>query len=119
MDPFVVLRHNLPNHRDREDHWDLMLRHGDTLWTWAIDQLPCPSCVCEGIRLPDHDLKYLSYEGPVRRGGGTVKRVIAGRYRWLTFNPSAASTAQLIDGDRIWTMKIDSLIAERCQFRFE
>jgi len=61
------------------DHYDLMIEAGETLATWrfadppggAAGPLPCE-------RIADHRRAYLTYEGPVSGGRGTVRIVDRG-----------------------------------------
>jgi len=96
---FVVLEHTQPNKQvpfarrrylqmmaDAEDkaknegrptgqdvHYDLMLESEDGLLTWAMGCLPAVQKNCGAIRLPLHRELYLTHEGPVSDGRGTVK----------------------------------------------
>lgn len=83
MPRFVVLRHEMPAAAHRGSHFDLMLQHGDVLWTWAFDQLPAPALPVSGERLADHRLAYLDYEGDVSGDRGSVTRMDAGEYELL------------------------------------
>jgi hypothetical protein len=71
---FVVLEHDWDG-----VHYDLMLERDQVLKTWRLGALPS-EVEQEALELPDHRLEYLSYEGPVSRGRGTVRRVAAGVY---------------------------------------
>lgn len=58
-----------------------MLEHGEGLLTWqlpcrpdSLDRLPMPA-----RRIADHRKAYLTYEGPVSKNRGAVRRVDAGR----------------------------------------
>ena len=73
---FVILHHM----QNDGEHWDLMLEHAGILWTWQLerepttrDALPMPA-----RRIEDHRLAYLSYEGPISRGRGSVRRIDSG-----------------------------------------
>ena len=119
MDQFVVLFHKMPNDSHRNDHWDLMLKHDHVLWTWALDELPSQQVHCTGVRLPDHDLKYLQYEGPVSGDRGQVKRVISGQYHWLSTDLKNICAAELLFADQKLRMTIETRSAEHCLFSFE
>jgi cupin 2 domain-containing protein len=74
---YVVLRHD----GVADPHFDLMFETspGSPLATWRSPDWP----VRDGAPLthvPDHRADYLTYEGPVSRGRGTVRRVAAGRH---------------------------------------
>jgi bifunctional non-homologous end joining protein LigD len=68
-------------------HWDLMLESGNTLLTWRLDKGPAeingPS---EALKIFDHPLKFLTYEGPVNKGKGRVKIADAGTYEIMHEN---------------------------------
>jgi hypothetical protein len=68
-----------------------MLEAGETLQTWALNELPHDWQNIEGLKcaasnsvpadqLADHRLAYLDYEGPVRGDRGTVTRIDEGTY---------------------------------------
>ena len=85
MPRFVVLRHVMPDSSPRGTHFDLMFEMGESLATWACEQLPPPSPVA-ACRLSDHRLAYLTYEGPISGGRGSVERVDSGTYEPLETN---------------------------------
>lgn len=78
MPKFVILTHDHPHL-----HWDLMLEMDGGLWTWRLelepDRFNCEAGI-NAIRLPDHRLQYLDYEGPVSGNRGTVTRWDQGDY---------------------------------------
>jgi len=80
---FVILEH--VGHGPA--HFDLMLEQdGAALATWQLDRVPgdLPAGgMMSARRLADHRREYLSYEGPVSRGRGRVRRVEAGTYELL------------------------------------
>jgi hypothetical protein len=67
---FVVQEHSSAE----GTHWDLMLEMGDVLWTWRLDTPPAEikDELITAQRIPDHALRFLSYEGPVQNGTGQV-----------------------------------------------
>ena len=78
---FVLLHHSLADGK----HWDLMLEHDDALATWQLPRpprtpadLPMPA-----RRLGDHRKAYLTYQGPISRGRGRVRRVDEGHLRTI------------------------------------
>lgn len=93
---FVLLRHQCPSDSDMPSHWDFMLEREEALWTWQLYELPqswrnalgqiVPDTeeqtagVVLAIRVADHRLAYLDYEGPVSRNRGVVTRCDAGTY---------------------------------------
>ena len=94
MPRFVLLFHDCPPTFGKPSHWDLMLERGGALMTWNLTSLPPPwrqsferadagdeLLVLGAMRLPDHRLAYLDYEGPVGGDRGSVSRHDAGNYR--------------------------------------
>jgi len=93
MPRFVLLRHECPIGYEKPSHWDLMLEANELLQTWELRQLPAawvhalgdatdlPACASVlAIRLADHRLAYLDYEGPISGNRGTVRRCDGGTY---------------------------------------
>lgn len=78
---FVIQKHT----RDDEVHWDLMLEAGDCLQTWRLEKNPgeIVNQSVEAVRIFDHPLKFLTYEGLVNEGHGTVQIADAGTYEIL------------------------------------
>jgi hypothetical protein len=75
---FVILEHR----KNRQVHWDFMAEKGGTLETWRLDLSPdkLSGCNCNAVKILDHPLRFLSYEGPVNQGEGMVKSVESGTY---------------------------------------
>jgi hypothetical protein len=82
MPRFVILEHTWNG-----VHWDLMLESGGRLRTWAIDAPIAFEVDLPARDLADHRMAYLDYEGPVSRNRGSVRRVDAGEYNVLTWEP--------------------------------
>jgi hypothetical protein len=76
MPRFVLLEHDHPY-----PHFDLMLEAGPVLWTWRLAALPSENPV-EATRVADHRLVYLTYEGPISGGRGSVRRQEEGEFTW-------------------------------------
>ncbi len=76
---FVIQKHT----RGLDVHWDLMLESGDCLQTWRLDKGPGQilNSAAEAIKIIDHRLKFLTYEGPVNNGEGNVQIAEAGTYQ--------------------------------------
>ena len=71
---FVLLHHTgAPD----GDHYDLMLERDGALATW---RLASADVTGPAVRIDDHRLAYLDYEGPVSDGRGEVRRIEAGTY---------------------------------------
>ena len=75
---FVIQEHR----RGDDVHWDLMLEAGDVLLTWRLDIPPAQITVHPGeaVRISDHPLRFLTYQGPVQKGTGNVKIADSGVY---------------------------------------
>jgi len=71
MNRFVIHKHTQGN----EVHWDLMIEAGDTLKTWRLDAPPekLATQKTKATSIFDHDKKFLTYQGPVNNGKGTVE----------------------------------------------
>jgi hypothetical protein len=89
MPRFVLLEHDHPY-----PHFDLMLEGDQVLWTWRLAALPSEVPV-EATRVADHRLIYLTYEGPVSGGRGSVRRVDHGEFTWRTSDPDRLSVILL------------------------
>ncbi len=63
-------------------HWDLMLESDNCLQTWRLDKNPAEvaSHSIEAVKIFDHPLKFLTYEGPVNQGKGRVQIADVGTY---------------------------------------
>lgn len=79
MPKFVILEHE---RKGEETHWDLMLEVGDALKTFRLDSPPesITERVAAATPIFDHERRFLTYEGPVNQGKGSVRRVDVGRY---------------------------------------
>ena len=80
MPRYVVLYHECPSESPRPSHWDLMLERAADLETWAIPSPPDMPEPMVATSLERHRTEYLTYEGPVSGGRGTVARWDAGTY---------------------------------------
>jgi len=82
MGLWVLLRHDLP---DGSWHHDWMMERdvseADFLLTFRLNPEVVwpPSSGFSATRIGDHRREYLTYEGPVSRGRGHVRRVSRGR----------------------------------------
>jgi DNA polymerase Ligase (LigD) len=96
---FVILLHETPPAYPRKTHFDLMLEHGDALWTWALDRLPEAGQSVPAERLLDHRLAYLDYEGEVAGSRGQVCRIDAGDFDVVAESESRLVVA--LRGDKL------------------
>jgi len=76
---FVIQKHT----RAKDVHWDLMLQIGDNLQTYRLEEAPQKVLhhAVNATRILDHPLKFLTYQGPVNKGQGTVQIAEAGIYQ--------------------------------------
>lgn len=81
---FVIHKHT----RGNETHWDLMIEEADCLKTWRLDNPPekLTSGKTKATPIFDHDKKFLTYQGPVNNGTGSVEQVDEGICEILTNN---------------------------------
>ncbi len=103
---FVLLRHECPAEFAKSSHWDFMLEADGVLMTWELRRLPsswlaalqqravsspttAPALqqravssptTAPAIRLADHRLAYLDYEGPLSGDRGSVRCVDRGTF---------------------------------------
>lgn len=77
---FVIQKHAAP---DTPVHWDLMLEAGGVLQTYRIPLPPQEllKTATTAVRILDHPLKFLTYEGKLSRNKGTVQIADAGTYQ--------------------------------------
>jgi len=78
---FVIQKHT----RGKDIHWDLMLELGGVLQTYRLDKPPSKVLrhTVNATKIFDHPLKFLTYQGPVNKGKGTVRMTEAGTYQIL------------------------------------
>lgn len=76
---FVIQKHV----RQGDVHWDFMLEHDNCLQTWRIDTAPdkLADDAVNAQKIFDHPLRFLTYEGPVNEGKGTVHIADSGTYQ--------------------------------------
>ncbi len=75
---FVVQQHSSGS----DVHWDFMLQIGNALQTYRLDKAPQEliRCPAGAVKIFDHPLKFLTYEGPVKKGRGSVRIADSGSY---------------------------------------
>ena len=83
---FVIQEHTTPS----GVHWDLMLEHEGTLWTWRLEVRPeeIGKETVSAERIFDHAIRFLRYEGPVQNRTGQVEIADKGKLRWETLTSS-------------------------------
>jgi bifunctional non-homologous end joining protein LigD len=79
---FVVQRHQKGS---EPVHWDLMLENGTILETYRLAEPPekLGKEAVEAVKIFDHPLKFLSYQGSVNKGKGRVEIADCGTYRLI------------------------------------
>ena len=89
---FVIQQHSSGS----DVHWDFMLETcheqaqrvegvGDILQTYRLDKAPqeIARTAANAVKIFDHPLKFLTYEGPVNKGRGSVHIADSGTYKML------------------------------------
>ncbi len=81
---FVIQKHTTAN----DVHWDLMLEKDATLQTYRLELPPekLANQSSTAIKIFDHQLKFLTYQGSVNQGQGSVQIADAGTYRLISDN---------------------------------
>lgn len=76
---FVIQEHT----RGKNLHWDFMFELGDTLQTYRLEKAPNNVLynAINATRIFNHPLKFLTYEGPVNKGKGSIRIAEAGTYQ--------------------------------------
>ena len=76
---FVIQEHK----KEGDVHWDLMLESDGFLETYRLDVPPeeISSRPANAQKISDHPIKFLTYEGSVNKGKGSVKIAETGTYR--------------------------------------
>ncbi|MHC4720670.1 MAG: DNA polymerase ligase N-terminal domain-containing protein [Planctomycetota bacterium] len=81
---FVIQKHSKAD----DVHWDLMLEAGQVLETYRL-ALPPEQLLKQttaAVKISDHSLKFLTYQGTVNKGAGTVEIAETGTYQILSEN---------------------------------
>jgi hypothetical protein len=78
MSRFVLLDHDHP-----QPHVDFMLEVAGVLWTWRFDEMPTSEIPVVAVRIGDHRIEYLDYEGSVSGNRGRVIRLDRGEFVWV------------------------------------
>jgi len=68
---FVVQEHTTPD----DVHWDLMLEQEGSLLTFRLPVPPAQAASARttATKIPNHPLRFLTYEGPVQNNTGRVR----------------------------------------------
>ncbi len=111
MCEFVILFHQMPELAERKDHWDLMIQYHDSLITWALDSAPVAGADITAVRLADHRLEYLKFQGPLSAGRGEVTQVAKGNCKWLD-HTKTGKMIQLFGPDFVWRVTVTELTGQ-------
>jgi bifunctional non-homologous end joining protein LigD len=78
---FVIQEHARPD----GVHWDLMLESAQILQTYRLDIPPGDMLTTKAtaVRIFDHPLRFLTYQGSVDQGKGSVRIAESGTYQVL------------------------------------
>src|SRR4030042_5540467 len=78
---FVIQQHSSGS----DVHWDFMLEIKNALRTYRLDKAPqqLTQTSANAVKIFDHPLKFLTYEGPVNKGRGSVRIADSGTYEIL------------------------------------
>ena len=70
---FVIQKHT----QGKNIHWDFMLESGEALQTYRLDKAPEEVLhqTANAVRIFNHPLKFLTYQGPVNKGRGSEVEV--------------------------------------------
>lgn len=90
---FVIQAHD----REGDPHFDIMLERDGRLRTWSAPRPP-EEGVQQARSLPDHRMEYLTYEGEISGGRGSVRIWDRGTYRAETWE--ADRVVADLSGDR-------------------
>jgi hypothetical protein len=76
---FVIQQHS----SGPDVHWDFMLETADSLQTYRLDKAPSEALhrAVNATKIFDHPLKFLTYQGPVNKGQGSVRIIETGTYK--------------------------------------
>ena len=93
---FAISRHT--GAPDGKDHFDLFLERGGTLKSWRLRDADFgePAAASEA---PDHDMKYLSYEGKLSGSKGSVAIIETGTWIEDSWTPQGIQAA--LSGKRL------------------
>jgi hypothetical protein len=100
MPRFALLLHALP---DGAAHYDLLLERDGGLAAWRLPAplRDLPPGGADAVQLKDHRVHYLTYEGDIGGGRGSVRRVDEGTYEaaaWDGGRVEAAVTGRVAAG---------------------
>lgn len=130
---YALLWHDCPADYRDGPHWDLMLERPvvdqeHRLATWSLLALPAAWAEKLAVsgpdgeepliatELPDHRAAYLSYEGKIAGGRGTVTRLAGGAIEW-TESQTDQVALRLIDGPLAGSLTLTRVAGESWHLR--
>jgi hypothetical protein len=80
---FVIQKHQRQKHTT---HWDLMLEKKDILLTYRIEIPPeqIQTSLHHIVKIADHPIKFLTYQGKINNGLGSVEFADNGSYELIS-----------------------------------
>ena len=99
-------------------HWDLMFETGTVLETYRLD-LPPEKLISQvniAIKIFDHPLKFLTYQGSVNKGLGTIEIADVGTYTPLAVN---SNQQELLLQGKILKGKFRLTLIEKDKWEFK
>ena len=90
MPRFTISRHS--GTKDGKDHFDLFLERGGVLKSWRLRDTVFGDAA-PAAEAPDHELKYLAYEGKLSGDKGTVAIVETGTWIEDSWTPKGIQAA--------------------------
>ncbi len=97
---------HLHKHIERDAHYDLMLESLDSnsLETFRLNSTLKPLAAGEVIaleRIAPHDVKFLSYQGKVNGGKGSVEIIQSGLFEQEQINGASSTITFEINGNKL------------------
>lgn len=102
---WVILYHEMPPQSNRASHWDLMLLDGDKLLTWALESEPSIGKTIAGRQLPEHDTRFLTFEGKLSGDRGRVCRIKKGIFEWSTRYAHDGWGIRMFFENTVWNLR--------------
>ncbi len=104
---FVVLHHT----GVAEPHFDLLIEvpGSNELMTWRIGTGPgewAGADAVGAVRIADHRVLYMNYEGEISGGRGEVKRVAAGQTKVVEADDSRVTLAEMGEREKAWRITL-------------
>ena len=111
---YVIQKHTT----DDDVHWDLMIERDGVLATWRVGVSP-KQMLCNTLtitKIHDHEMRFLTYQGPVNKGTGDV--TIADKGICVINQWTDNRITGFFDGDKLNTQfQMDHLAADEWQLK--